>query len=92
MTVPWPPAEMAELLEALARSADRNTLSYSETAHLARHGAETIRRLRAELLSISEVVVRDAHRGFGGRMEFSNERLARIDRLVGRTDENTGTP
>lgn len=41
----WPPNEMAELLDALARSADGHTNSYSETAHLCRNGAETIRRL-----------------------------------------------
>jgi uncharacterized alpha-E superfamily protein len=41
----WPPEAMADLLDALARSADRHTNSYSETAHLCREGAKTIRHL-----------------------------------------------
>lgn len=45
--VPWTPSEMADLLDALARSADYHTNSYSETAHLARWGAVTIRHLIA---------------------------------------------
>jgi hypothetical protein len=39
---------MADLLDALARSADRLETSYSETAHIARYAAETIRQLDAD--------------------------------------------
>jgi hypothetical protein len=45
---PWPPAEMSELLDSLARSADRMTNSYSETAHIARNAAKCIREMLAE--------------------------------------------
>lgn len=37
---------MAELLDSLGRAADRLELSYSETGHIVRNGAWTIRRLR----------------------------------------------
>lgn len=46
---PWPPSEMAELLDLLARAAYRLELSYDETAHIARHAATTIRQLHAEV-------------------------------------------
>jgi hypothetical protein len=45
--IPWTPDEMANLLDALAQSADRAMLSYSETAHIARNAAKTIRWLMA---------------------------------------------
>lgn len=45
----WPPHEMAELMDTLAIAADRYHSSYSETAHLARHAAKTIRALEKAL-------------------------------------------
>lgn len=53
--VPWTPEEMAELMESLARSADRNTSSYSETAHLSRNAALTIRNLLEALQKIADM-------------------------------------
>jgi hypothetical protein len=45
----WSATEMADLLQAMARSADRHTLSFSECASVARSAAEVIRYLQAEL-------------------------------------------
>jgi hypothetical protein len=45
----WSASEMADLLQAMARSADRNTLSFSECASIARAAADVIRCLQAEL-------------------------------------------
>jgi cell division septum initiation protein DivIVA len=42
-------AEVAELLDMLARSADQLQMSYTETAHLARLGAKHLRALLASL-------------------------------------------
>lgn len=39
---------MAELLDSLATAADRLELSYSETAHITRNAASTVKRLQAE--------------------------------------------
>jgi hypothetical protein len=45
-TLVWSPAEMVDLLQAMAQSADRRTLSFSEAASIARGGAaDMIRRL-----------------------------------------------
>jgi hypothetical protein len=43
----WSPDAMADLMDSLAASADRHTNSYTETAHLCRQAAATIRRLAA---------------------------------------------
>jgi hypothetical protein len=45
----WSATEMADLLQAMARSADRHTLSFSECASIARSAADVIRYLQAEL-------------------------------------------
>jgi hypothetical protein len=44
-TLVWSPAEMVDLLQAMAQSADRRTLSFSEAASIAPEAAEMIRRL-----------------------------------------------
>lgn len=72
---PWPPLEMAELLDALAGSADRLEISYSETAHIARHAAETIRRLVAH-----DARLTDMHRDM---CRVAGEQVAEIERLRG---------
>lgn len=41
----WSPQEMVDLLEAMARSGDRNTLSFTEAANIARSAADVIRYL-----------------------------------------------
>ena len=41
----WSPAEMVDLLQTMAQSADRRTLSFSEAASIARGAADMIRRL-----------------------------------------------
>jgi hypothetical protein len=44
-TLVWSPAERVDLLQAMAQSADRRTLSFSEAASIARGAADMIRRL-----------------------------------------------
>ena len=44
-TLVWSPAEMVDLLQAMAQSADRRTLSFGEAASIARGAADMIRRL-----------------------------------------------
>lgn len=65
-TCPWPPDEMANLMDAIARSADRMTNSSSETAHLSRNAARCIRSLSADNATLRAEVERltqsrDAH-------------------------------
>ena len=44
-TLVWSPAEMVDLLQAMAQSADRRTLSFGEAASIARGAADMIRRM-----------------------------------------------
>jgi hypothetical protein len=55
----WSPEEMADLMDALARSADRHTNSYTETAHLCRNAAQTIRALAEQPAAMVERAISD---------------------------------
>lgn len=49
----WSSQEMVDLLDAMARSADRNTLSFTEAANIARSAADVIRWIDSEMKSLS---------------------------------------
>jgi hypothetical protein len=74
----WPPRDMADLMDALARSADRHTNSYSETAHLCRDAALTIRLLFDALeAAVSWIGASDVQQA----QDFKAD-MAKIDRAL----------